>query len=238
MNLSPCEKAKVLIESLPYIKSFYNETVVIKYGGHAMINEELKESVIKDIVLMRFVGMNPIIVHGGGPDITNLMKKFGKETEFIDGLRVTDEETMEITEMVLFGKVNREIVSNINSNGVKSIGISGKDGATFRARQKDPKLGLVGEVEEVDTSLLETIIDKGYIPVISPVAYGTNGETFNINADEVAGRIAAELNAKKLILITDVKGVMRDQNDSSTVISQIKTGEIEKYIDSDAFQQV
>ncbi len=231
MNLSPCKKADVLIESLPYIKSFHNEIVVIKYGGNAMINEELKHSVIKDIVLMKFVGMNPVIIHGGGPDITNLMKRLGKEAEFIDGLRVTDEETMEITEMVLFGKINREIVSCINTNGVKSIGISGKDGGTFRAKQKDAKLGLVGEIEKVDIDLINTIINKGYIPVISPIAYGNKGETFNINADEVAGRLAAELGAKKLILITDVKGVMRNQNDSSTVISQIKTGEIKKYID-------
>lgn len=231
MNLSPCEKAKVLIESLPYIKSFHNETVVIKYGGHAMINEELKHSVIKDIILMKFVGMNPVIVHGGGPDITSMMERLGKEAKFIDGLRVTDEETMEITEMVLFGKVNREIVSRINENGIKSIGISGKDGGTFRAKQKDARLGLVGEIEKVDTGLIDTIINKGYIPVISPIAYGNNGETFNINADEVAGRLAAELDAKKLILITDVKGVMRDQNDSSTVISQIKTEDINTYID-------
>lgn len=231
MKLSPCEKANVLIESLPYIKSFHNETVVIKYGGNAMMNEELKHSVIRDIVLMKFVGMNPIIVHGGGPDITSLMKKLGKEAEFIDGLRVTDEETMEITEMVLFGKINREIVSCINANGVKSIGISGKDGGTFRAKQKDAKLGLVGEIVEVNTDLIDTIINKGYIPVISPIAYGNEGESFNINADEVAGRLAAELNAKKLILITDVKGVMRDRNDSSTVISQIKTEDIKEYMD-------
>lgn len=232
MDLSPCKKANVLIESLPYIKSFHNETVVIKYGGHAMINNGLKHSVIRDIVLMKFVGMNPVIVHGGGPDITNLMKKLGKEVEFIDGLRVTDEETMEITEMVLFGKINREIVSCINANGVKSIGISGKDGGTFRAKQKDARLGLVGEIEQVDIDLINAVINKGYIPVISPIAYGSKGETFNINADEVAGRLAAELGAKKLILITDVKGVMKNQDDSSTVISQIKIDEIKKYIDN------
>ena len=231
MKLSPCEKANVLIESLPYIKSFHNEIVVIKYGGNAMMNEESKHSVIRDMVLMKFVGMNPVIVHGGGPDITSFMKKLGKEAEFIDGLRVTDEETMEITEMVLFGKINREIVSCINANGVKSIGISGKDGGTFRAKQKDAKLGLVGEIVEVNTDLIDTIINKGYIPVISPIAYGNEGESFNINADEVAGRLAAELNAKKLILITDVKGVMRDRNDSSTVISQIKTEDIKEYMD-------
>ncbi len=231
MRLSACEKAKVLIESLPYIKSFHNETVVIKYGGNAMINEELKRSVIKDIVLMKFVGMNPVIVHGGGPGITDLMEKLDKEVKFIDGLRVTDKETMEITEMVLFGKINREIVSCINANGVKSIGISGKDGGTFRAKQKSTKLGLVGEIEEVDIDLINTIVNKGYIPVISPIAYGSGGKTFNINADEVAGRLAAELGAKKLILITDVKGIMKDQNDSSTLISKIKTEEIKGYID-------
>ncbi len=231
MDLSPCKKANVLIESLPYIKSFHNETVVIKYGGNAMINEELKHGVIRDIILMKFVGMNPVIVHGGGPDITSLMKKLGKETKFIDGLRVTDKETMEITEMVLFGKINREIVSCIGANGVKAIGISGKDGGTFRAKQKNAELGLVGEIEEVNTDLINTIVDKGYIPVISPIAYGNEGETFNINADEVAGRLAAELSAKKLILITDVQGIMKNQNDSSTIISQIKIGEIKKYID-------
>ena len=231
MKLSPCEKANVLIESLPYIKSFHNEIVVIKYGGNAMMNEESKHSVIRDMVLMKFVGMNPVIVHGGGPDITSFMKKLGKEAEFIDGLRVTDEETMEITEMVLFGKINREIVSCINANGVKSIGISGKDGSSFRAKQKDAKLGLVGEIVEVNTDLINTIINKGYIPVISPIAYGDEGESFNINADEVAGRLAVELNAKKLILITDVKGVMKDRDDSSSVISQIKIKNIKEYID-------
>ncbi len=230
MKLSPCEKANVLIESLPYIKSFHNETVVIKYGGNAMVNEKLKHSVIKDIILMKFVGINPVVVHGGGPEITNMMDKLGKESKFVDGLRVTDEETMEITEMVLSGKINRQIVSRINANNVKSIGISGKDGGTFMAKQKDPKLGLVGEVEKVDTSLINTITDQGYIPVISPIAYGRQGETYNVNADEVAGRLAAELGAKKLILITDVKGVMKDQNDGSTVISHIKTEEIDEYI--------
>jgi len=231
MKLSPCEKANVLIESLPYIKSFFNQTVVIKYGGNAMINEELKQSVIKDIVLMKFVGMNPVVVHGGGPEITSMMKRLGKESEFVDGFRVTDEETMEITEMILFGKLNRQIVSNINRNGVKSIGISGKDGSMLQAKQKDPKLGLVGEIEKVDINLIKIITDQGYVPVISPIACGIQGETYNINADEVAGRLAAALGAKKLILITDVKGVMKDQKDSSSIISHIKTEEIRGYID-------
>ena len=230
MNLTPCEKANVLIESLPYIRDFYNQTVVIKYGGNAMISEELKHTVIKDIVLMKYVGMNPVVVHGGGPEISEMMIKLGKEPRFIEGLRVTDEETMQITEMILFGKINREIVSLINLNGVNAIGISGKDGNMIRARQKDPKLGLVGEIEEIDISLINTLSKRGYIPIISPIAYGKEGETFNINADEVAGKLAVALNAKKLILITDVKGVMKDQQDNNSIISHIKIEEIKKYI--------
>ncbi|SNR96565.1 N-acetylglutamate kinase [Anaerovirgula multivorans] len=231
MNLSPCQKANVLMESLPYIKAFHNQTVVIKYGGNAMINEELKHTVIKDIVLMKYVGMNPVVVHGGGPEISEMMKKFGKEPKFIDGLRVTDEETMQITEMILLGKINRQIVSLINGNGIKAIGISGKDGNMIRAKQRDPRLGLVGEVEKIDISLIKTVADKGYIPVISPIAYGKEGETYNINADEVAGKLAAALQAKKLILITDVKGVMKDQQDKNSIISHIKSNEIRKYIE-------
>lgn len=230
MKLTPCDKAGVLIESLPYIKSFYNKRVVIKYGGNAMINKDLQQKVIKDIVLMKFVGMNPVVVHGGGPEITEMMEKMGKEAKFIDGLRVTDEETMEITEMVLFGKINRQIVSLINKNGVKSIGLSGKDGSMIQGKQRDAKLGLVGEVKEIDISLINTLTDKGYIPVISPIACDNNGGTYNINADEVAGKLAAALGAKKLILITDVQGVMKDQGDTSSIISHIKTGDIEGYI--------
>ncbi|MCC5911248.1 MAG: acetylglutamate kinase [Clostridiaceae bacterium] len=229
-QLSPCQKADVLIESLPYIKKFYNETVVIKYGGNAMINEELKQTVIQDIILMRFVGMKPVIVHGGGPEITDMMRKLGKEPQFIDGLRVTDQETLEITEMVLLGKINRQIISLINNNGVKAVGISGKDGNMIKAKLKNPKLGFVGEVEEIDIDLIHTITDKGYIPVISPIGCGSNGETYNINADEVAGKVAAALGAKKLVLITDVKGVMKDQSDTSSIISHIKTHEIRQYI--------
>ncbi|SDK06807.1 acetylglutamate kinase [Natronincola ferrireducens] len=233
MNLSPCQKASILIESLPYIKTFYNQTVVIKYGGNAMINDELKQTVIKDIALMKFVGMNPVVVHGGGPEISHMMKKLGKEPKFIDGLRVTDEETMEITEMILLGKINRQIVSLINENGIKAVGISGKDGGMIQAVQKDPKLGLVGEIKKIDTSLIDTITEKGYIPIISPIGCGENGKTYNINADEVAGRLAAALGAKKLVLITDVKGVMKDQRDTSSIISHIKTAEIRKYIEEE-----
>ncbi|AKL94172.1 acetylglutamate kinase ArgB [Clostridium aceticum] len=233
MKLSPCQKADILIESLPYIKAFHNQTVVIKYGGNAMINNELKQTVIKDIVLMKYVGMNPVVVHGGGPEITEMMQKLGKEPQFVDGLRVTDQETMDITEMILLGKINRQIVSLINGNGVKAIGISGKDGNMILAKQRNPKLGLVGEIENIDISLINTITDNGYVPVISPIGCGSQGETYNINADEVAGRVAAALGAKKLMLITDVKGVMRDQNDSNSIISHIKTKEIRRYIESE-----
>jgi len=230
MKLTPCDKAGVLIESLPYIKSYYNKRVVIKYGGNAMINKELQQQVIKDIVLMKFVGMNPIVVHGGGPEITEMMEKMGKEARFVDGLRVTDEETMEITEMVLFGKINRQIVSLLNKNGVKSIGLSGKDGSMIRGEQRDPRLGLVGKVKEIDINLINSLTAEDYIPVISPIACDRKGGTYNINADEVAGKLAAALGAKKLILITDVQGVMRDQEDSLSIISHIKTDEIQDYI--------
>ena len=185
---------------------------------------------------MKFVGMNPIVVHGGGPEISEMMEKMGKEPRFIDGLRVTDEETMEITEMVLFGKINRQIVSLINQNGVKSIGLSGKDGSMIRARQRDVKLGLVGEVEEIDTTLIDTLTEKGYIPVISPIACDGHGGGFNINADEISGKLAAALGAKKLILITDVQGVMENPNDDTSIISHIKTDEITDYINRGIIQ--
>lgn len=218
------------MESLPYIRAFHNQTVVIKYGGHAMVNEELKQTVIKDIVLMKYVGMNPVVVHGGGPEISEMMIRLGKEPKFIDGLRVTDEETMEITEMVLLGKINREIVSLINKYGVNAIGISGKDGNMMRAKQKNKDLGLVGEIEKLNIDFIDMIATQGYIPVISPIAYGRKGKTYNINADDVAGKVAAAMNAKKLILITDVKGVMRNQADNGSVISHIRIGEIEEYL--------
>ncbi|SET65806.1 N-acetylglutamate kinase [Natronincola peptidivorans] len=231
MKLSPYEKASLMIKKLPQIKDFLNQTVVIKYGGNAMTNEALKEVVIKDIVLMKFIGMNPVVVHGGGPEITNMMKKVGKEAEFVNGLRVTDRETMEITEKVLFGKINKEIVSFMKDYGTEAISINGKKDSMIQAKQKDPKLGFVGEVDQVNTDILEKIIAEGKIPVISPTACGKDGETYNINADEVAGRVAAAIGAKKLILITDVDGVMMDQHDTSSIISHIKTKEIRKYIE-------
>ncbi len=232
MELSPQQKAHVLVESLAYIKKFHNQTVVIKYGGHAMINEELKQAVIKDIALMKYVGMNPVIVHGGGPKISQMMEQFGKTPEFIDGLRVTDKETMEITEMVLCGKIASEIVSLLNYNDVKALGLSGKDGDTIKSIKKDERLGFVGEITGINIELINAVIQRGYVPVISPVAVGEDGESYNINADEVAGKLAVALGAKKLVLITDVEGVLEDKNDPNTLISAIKTSNVYQYIEN------
>lgn len=230
MVLTPQLKAGVMVESLSYIKKLHNQLVVIKYGGNAMINEELKQAVIKDIVLMKYVGMNPVIVHGGGPEITAMMEKFGKKAEFIDGLRVTDQLTMELTEMVLCGKISTQIVTLLSQNDVKSVGISGKDGRLIEAVQKNEKLGYVGKITGINTELIATVVDRGYVPVISPVGIGENAESFNINADEAACKLAIALKAKKLVLITDVEGVMKNAGDPTTLISQINTCEAEEYI--------
>jgi len=208
------EKAKILIEALPYIKKFYGKTIVIKLGGAAMVEEELQQLFASDISLLKFVGMNPVIVHGGGKEISRWMSKVGKEAVFIDGLRVTDSETMEITEMVLSGKINSHIVSLINKYGGKAVGISGKDANLFKARKirsKDNKdLGLVGEITATDTSLVETLNEKGYIPVISSVAAAEDRESLNINADTAASSIAIGLKALKLIYLTDVRGILKE----------------------------
>ncbi|MGE4317556.1 MAG: acetylglutamate kinase [Deferribacterales bacterium] len=213
-------KADVLIESLPYIKDFYGETIVIKYGGHAMVDEELKFSFARDVVLMKYIGINPVIVHGGGPQIGDMLKKLNIPTQFISGMRVTDKETMNIVEMVLAGKINKDIVSLVNQNGGKAIGLSGKDGNLITAEKmyikdeesfvKTPEiidLGHVGTVKSIDVSVLHSI-SKDFIPVIAPVGIGEDYEPYNINADLVAGSIAAALKARKLVLLTDVAGVL------------------------------
>ena len=213
-------KADTLIEALPYIEKFYGKTVVIKYGGHAMENEELKDSFAQDIVLMKFIGINPVIVHGGGPQIDDLLKRLGKKSEFKRGLRVTDDETMEIVEMVLVGKVNKEIVSLINQHGGQAVGLSGRDGGLIKAkklkvRYKDEAgkeevldIGRVGEVDTVNPQVIEALDESKFIPVIAPVGAGENGEAYNINADLAAGKIASALRAEKFILLTDVEGVL------------------------------
>jgi len=215
------EKAEILMEALPYIKKFYGKTFVIKYGGHAMVDEKLKESFARDVVLMKYIGINPVIVHGGGPQISKTMERMGLKPKFVSGYRVTDSETMDIVEMVLGGKVNKEIVNLISSNGGRAVGLTGKDGGLIKAKKKLMKkaspesgapeiidLGLIGEVESVDSSVLESLDKGGFIPVIAPMGVGKHGETYNINADLVAGAVAAALNASKLILLTDTEGIL------------------------------
>ncbi len=224
------EKAQILSEALPYIKKFYGTTMVIKYGGSAMIDAKLKETVIQDIVLMKYVGINPVVVHGGGNHISDLMKRLGKEVVFLDGLRVTDKETMDITEMVLTGAVNKEIVSLINLEGAKAVGISGKDGMLIQASKKvqsdNKDYGFVGQITKINPKIIEVLAQEGFIPVISPIGFSEDGHTYNINADIVAGEIAGALNASKLILLTDVRGVCRDMKDESTLISTLKISDL------------
>jgi len=226
------EKAEVLVEALPYIKDFYGKRVVIKYGGAAMIDCDLKKKVMQDIVLMKYVGMLPIVVHGGGPEITGMLSRLGIKTEFVDGLRVTDRDTMEIVEMVLGGKVNKEIVSGINASGGKAIGISGKDGELIKARYIDPtgRLGFVGEVEQINPQIIETVIENGYIPVIAPIGIDDEQQSYNINADLVAASIAVAMDADKLVLLTDVPGLLKDTQDSSSLISVLRVSEVPEYV--------
>ncbi|MDW7651919.1 MAG: acetylglutamate kinase [Bacillota bacterium] len=224
-------KAEVLIESLPYIRTFADRTFVIKYGGQAMVSEELKKSVMMDIILLKFIGINPIVVHGGGAEVTSVLNRLGKETVFTNGLRVTDEETMEVVEMVLMGKVNKQIVSFINQFGGKAVGLSGKDSNMIVARRRAPEringsgeivdLGFVGDIIKINPGVIHTLSREGYIPVISSVGIGLEGESLNINADHVAGELAAALSAEKLILLTDVEGIYGDANDGSSLISSL-----------------
>ncbi len=228
------EKARIIIEAMPYIKEFYKKTVVIKYGGNAMEDPVLKEKVIQDLILLKLIGLNIIVVHGGGPHITSLMEKLGKEAVFIEGHRVTDKETMEITEMVLSGLINKEIVALINSNGGKAVGISGKDSNLIMAKKKEDNtnkkldLGQVGSITKVNPELLFTLTNEGYIPVVSPVAIGLDGKTYNINADTAAGEIAVSVKASKLIYMTDIKGIYRDLKDENTFIPSINENGINK----------
>jgi acetylglutamate kinase len=218
---NPIDKAKVLVEALPYIRRFSNKTIVVKFGGSAMEEESLKRNFALDVVLLKYIGINPVVVHGGGPQIGEVLDKMGKKTQFIEGMRVTDEETMDVVEMVLVGKVNKEIVSLINQQGGKAVGLSGKDGKLItakklrltknRGKDKLPEIidiGMVGEVDEINPGVIESLEKENFIPVIAPVGIGKEGETFNINADLVAGKVASALKAEKLILLTDVEGVM------------------------------
>ncbi len=235
MESTYIEKATVLVEALPYIQKYNGKTVVVKYGGNAMINEELKQAVISDIVLLSLVGINVVVVHGGGPEISDMLKRVGKKSEFVNGLRYTDEETMEIVQMVLCGKVNKDLVNIINHIGGRAIGLCGMDGGMFRAEKLSGDgfdYGYVGNILEVNTASVCDVIDKGYIPVISTVALGMGDDThaYNINADTAAAKLASALGAEKLILLTDVRGVLRDPKDEKSLIAQIKVSEVPELV--------
>ena len=226
-------KAGILTEALPYIKKFSGITVVIKYGGAALVNEEIKSTIIKDIALMKFVGFKPVVVHGGGKDINKALERVGIEPQFKDGLRVTDEETMEVVQEVLVGKVNKSLVTELCLQGINAVGVCGKDSGFMKVKKATPNgldLGLVGEVTEVDTTLINTLLDNDFVPVISTVGVDEEGNSYNVNADYAAVAVAGALNAEKLVFITDVAGVMRDVNDPNSVISTTNTAEINELI--------
>lgn len=226
-------KAETLIEALPYIRDFTNKKIVIKYGGSAMLDKKLEESVIKDVALLKLIGMKPIIVHGGGKDISKWLGKIGKESNFINGLRVTDEETMEVAEMVL-NRVNKNLVQMIEQLGVKAAGISGKDGGTLRCTKKvieEGDIGFVGNVEFVDEALIDSLIDNDFIPVIAPIGLGDDYQTYNINADEAASAVAKAIGAEKLAFLTDIEGVCMDPEDKSTLISVLTLAKARQLIE-------
>lgn len=228
MNISNSERASVLVQALPYIKKYAGTTVVVKYGGNAMIDEELKSAVMNDIVLMQLVGINVVLVHGGGPEINGMLKKIGKESKFVNGLRYTDQETMDIVQQVLAGKVNKDLVQLLEDAGGKAVGLCGLDGSLLKADRLEADLGFVGEIREVNAEIIENAAQNGYVPVVSTVAAGYHGEVFNINADVAAARIAAELGAIKLILMTDVRGLLRDKEDESTIIPVVNVSEVSR----------
>jgi len=230
MELSNAQRAGVLIQALPYIQKYYNKIIVIKYGGNAMINEELKEAVMGDIVLLSLIGIKVVLVHGGGPEISDMLKKIGKESRFVDGLRVTDEEGMDIVQMVLAGKINKNLVNLLQNKGGRAMGLCGVDGHMIEARQLKPELGFVGEVTNVNTQPILDVLERGYIPVISTVGCDDEGNTYNINADTAAARIAGMLGAESLISMTDIAGILRDKDDPSTLIPVIQVSDAPQLI--------
>lgn len=234
MSVAPIDKAAILAEALPYIRSFSNKTIVIKYGGNAMTDDKLKEDFAKDIVLLKLVGLNPVVVHGGGPQINDLLARVGKEGQFIQGMRVTDNETMDVVEMVLGGLVNKEIVSLINKHGGKAVGITGKDGHFIRASKlylksdsdENIDIGQVGDIEHIDPSLVAVLESNDFIPVVAPIGVGKEGEAYNINADVVAGKLAETLKAEKLVLMTNTPGVLDKQGNLLTGLTAAKVDEL------------
>jgi acetylglutamate kinase len=222
------KRAKVLIQAMPYIKKWSGETIVVKYGGNAMINDDLKSAVMSDLVLMQLIGINVVLVHGGGPEINELMGKLGKQAQFVDGLRVTDKETVDIVQMVLAGKVNKSLVTLLQMKGGHAVGLSGMDGGIIEAKIKDQRLGYVGEITKIRTKPITDLLEKNYIPVISTVASDRQGNTYNINGDTAAAYIAGALNAERLIMMTDIAGILRDKDDPSTLIAEVTVSEAAK----------
>lgn len=226
------EMALLFSEATPYIQKYHGKTMVIKYGGNAMISDRLKDSVMRDIVLLSLIGVQVVLVHGGGPEITDMLQKLGKQTQFVDGLRVTDDETADVVQMVLAGKINKTLVNLIGQKGGRAIGLSGIDGQMIQARVRDERLGYVGEITKIDVRPILDVLDKGYIPVVSTVGCDTQGHVYNINADTAAARIAGELGAESLIAMTDIGGILRDKDDPGTLIPVIHTAEAHALITS------
>ena len=220
------ERAQVLVEALPYIQHYYNKIIVVKYGGNAMISPDLQKAVMDDIVLLSLIGIKVVLVHGGGPEINEMLRRVGKESKFVDGLRVTDEETIDIVQMVLAGKVNKKLVNLLQNTGGRAIGLSGMDGHMIEATMQDERLGYVGEITHINTAPITDLLDKGYIPVISTVGCDKENHVYNINADTAAARIAGALKSENLILMTDITGVLRDKDDPSTLIPRIFVSEV------------
>lgn len=227
-DLSNAERAEILTQALPYIKRYTGKTVVVKYGGNAMINDQLKEQVMEDIVLLWLIGVKIVLVHGGGPEINELMSKLGKKPEFVDGLRVTDKETVDIVQMVLAGKVNKTLVNLLQMKGGHAIGISGMDGLLIEAQTKDERLGYVGEIKKIRIKPVTDLLEKGYIPVVSTVGCDKQGNAYNINGDTAAAHIAGALGAERLIMMTDIAGILRDKDDVSTLIPEITVPQAKK----------
>ena len=231
MELTNAQRAKVLVQALPYIRKYNEKIVVVKYGGNAMTDEKLKSSVMKDIVIMSLIGMKVVLVHGGGPEITEMLDKLGKETEFVDGLRVTDRETADVVQMVLSGKINKSLVNLIESKGGKARGICGTDGHMIQAKQLDPRLGYVGEITKVNTQPILDLLEKGYIPVVSSVGCDNNGNIYNINADTAAAKIAGMLGAECLISMTNIAGILKDKDDPKSLISELNLDDAAKLME-------
>ena len=222
---SNAQRAEILTQALPYIKKYTGKTVVVKYGGNAMINEELKQQVMQDMVLLWLIGVRIVLVHGGGPEITEMMKKLGKQSEFVDGLRITDRETVDIAQMVLAGKVNKTLVNKIQMLGGRAIGLSGMDGRLIEAAVKDPRLGYVGKITKINIRPVTDLLDKGYLPVISTIGCDREGNTYNINGDTAAAYIAGALGAERLLMMTDIAGILRDPKDPDSLIPELTLGE-------------